>query len=678
MEQRTLGDYKIIKSIGQGALGTVHLAEHRFIKRQYVLKVLPEELSTDRGFIQRFEEDVGLLASLDHPNIVKIHNVSFDQGQYFLVTDCIVDDLGETTNLAQYVMGLRRTLEEEELFHLLLQVADPLDYAHAKKAGTKDFVHRSLKLNNILVGKGEHGIGIFLSDFGLSRIIGPGAVLTRTYKNVAEALGIGLQVVSQKAGLDRYPNPPIEQQKLLPLHTSFLQNYAFLAPEQKRLDSVHPVDAKADVYAFGVLAYFLLMNELPEGVFDMPSSRKKYLYHWDDLILNCLHNNPAKRPDHLMNALEAVRYGKSSPASEEISEITEQCDSKREEEPAPAELAQKYVASEYVEKAVLALQTAAGPSADVEAKPQLVLEGAQPVDAILQTKPIEASQGLKPNLQMPQLERPQTDLDPGAVFQINSSVKTYNPERKDVTNVKPLLTDMVVIPGGTKYRGSHDGNRDEMPRHQITLASFAIDIHPVTNEQFVRFLEVMGGEKDSNHNDIIRLRDSRIKRSGGKLSIESGYAKHPVVGVTWYGAVAYAKWVGKRLPTEAEWEIAARGEQENSLYPTGDDIEKTQANFFSSDTTAVMSYAPNGFGLYDMAGNVYEWCHDWYGYNYYEVSIQEPENPQGPLQGVYRVLRGGCWKSLKEDLRCSRRHRNNPGTVNGTYGFRCAAGVQDF
>ncbi len=215
-----------------------------------------------------------------------------------------------------------------------------------------------------------------------------------------------------------------------------------------------------------------------------------------------------------------------------------------------------------------------------------------------------------------------------------------------------------------------------MPRHHITLASFAIDIHPVTNEQFVRFLEVMGGEKDSNHNDIVRLRDSRIKRSGGKLSIESGYTKHPVVGVTWYGAIAYAKWVGKRLPTEAEWEIASRGGRENVLYPTGDDIEKTQANFFSSDTTAVMSYVANEFGLYDMAGNVYEWCHDWYGYNYYEMSIQEPENPLGPLQGVYRVLRGGCWKSLKEDLRCSRRHRNNPGTVNGTYGFRCATDVQ--
>jgi formylglycine-generating enzyme required for sulfatase activity len=694
MEERTLGDYKIIKSIGQGTLGSVYLAEHRFMKRQYVLKVLPEELSSDRGFIQRFEEDIGILASLDHPNIVKIYNISFAQGQYFLVTDCIVDELGETTNLAQYVMGLRRSLEEDELFHILRQVADPLDYAHTKKTGTKDFVHRCLKLNNILVGKGKLGVDIYLSDFGLSRIIGSGSVLTRTYKNVAEALGIGLNALVQKAGQDRYPNPPIEQQKLIPLHTSFLQNYAFLAPEQKRLDSVYSLNAKVDVYAFGVLVYFLLMKELPEGIFDMPSSRGQYLYQWDQLIKNCLQNNPAKRPDHLLSALESIRPEKISIIIEEPKMVVEQVQQKIAREETLEEMRVKlavfdtHASAECLEGTSLVMQCVASSAREVGTKAVELetdhgVEMIQPSDSTLsissveKAKVIDNSPSLKPSLQMPQLERPQTDLDPGAIFQVNSSVKTYNPERRDVTNVKPLLTDMVIIPGGTFYRGSQDGNRDEMPRHQISLGSFAVDIHPVTNEQFVRFLEVMGGEKDSNHNDIIRLRDSRIKRSGGKLSIESGYTKHPVVGVTWYGAVSYAKWVGKRLPTEAEWEVAARGEQENNLYPTGDDIEKTQANFFSSDTTAVMSYAFNGFGLYDMAGNVYEWCHDWYGYNYYEISNQEPENPLGPLQGVYRVLRGGCWKSLKEDLRCSRRHRNNPGTVNGTYGFRCAAGVQN-
>ncbi|MCE2982031.1 MAG: SUMF1/EgtB/PvdO family nonheme iron enzyme [Parachlamydia sp.] len=650
MDHRILGDYHLIKPIGQGTLGTVFLAEHRFMKRQCTLKILPEELAADPGFIQRFQNDISLIASLDHPQIVKTHNISFSQGTYFIVTDCITNDSGETKNLAHYLNSLSSPLDEEEIYHILYQAAQGLDYAHEQQADGKRLSHLGLKLNNILVGKKITGKGvqIFLSDFGLSWIIGSGAVLTRIYKNVAEALTIGLPGVWEKTGEDAFPSPSIDQQQLIPLHASFLQSYAFLAPEQKRLNASLSPDIKADSYAFGVLAYYLLMKELPEGIFEMPSQKEAFRYSWDPLLQSCLQANPVKRPTLLVELMADVRSSTRSPAPIAMPVY----------EPPPV-----------MEKCILELPPLAEIIKEEPAIATAVKEAVRPAE--------ENSVNLRPFLQNPQLERPQTDPDPAAIFQINTAVKVYNPERKDVSNIKPILTDMVIIQGGAFYRGSQDGNRDEMPRHQIFLPSFAFDMHPITNEQFVRFLEVMGGEKDSNHIDIIRLRDSRIKRSAGKLSIESGYSRHPVVGVTWYGAIAYAKWVGKRLPTEAEWEIASRGGVENALYPTGEEIEKSQANFFSSDTTPVMSYAPNGFGLYDLPGNVYEWCHDWYGYNYYEASIQEPDNPQGPLQGVYRVLRGGCWKSLKEDLRCSRRHRNNPGTVNGTYGFRCAADVQE-
>lgn len=643
-DARIFGDYTAIKQIGQGALGTVYLAEHRFMKRQYVIKVLPEELSSDRTFIQRLEEDIAILAALDHPHIVKIHNISFANGHYFIVTDCIVDEMGETTNLAQYMLARGKRLEEDNLLRVLRQLADALNYAHSKKIGGKGMAHRGIKLNNILVGKSKSGaIDLYLSDFGLSRIIGTGAVLTRTYLAMAEALGINAGLCSTKTS-QRYPNPPIEPSKLTSLHLSFLQNYAFLAPEQKKLDLQHSVDTKIDIYAFGILTYYLLMGEFPEGLFEMPSMHLfDHEYNWDQLIHSCLQSDPVKRPEFILTALEAIKNYSSA------------------EDPQPAQQEIEEVLS-VAKQEVVPVLAPTKPSV-VTLEDKVTAENEPPIT-------------LKPVLHVAQLERPETDLDPAAVFNIDTTVKYYKPERKETKNVQPLLTEMQVIIGGAFYRGSNDGSRDEMPRHQISLMSYAIDIHPVTNEQFVRFLEAMGGEKDSNHHDIIRMRDSRIKRSAGKLSIESGYAKHPVVGVTWYGAIAYAKWIGKRLPTEAEWEIAAYGGLEGALYQTGEDIEKTQANFFSADTTPVMSYAPNGYGLFDMAGNVYEWCHDWYGYNYYELSIQEPENPKGPLQGVYRALRGGCWKSLKEDLRCSRRHRNNPGTVNGTYGFRCAADVQ--
>lgn len=651
-EVRLLGDYKLIKQIGQGSLGQVFVGEHRFTKKQYAIKILPEELASDRAFLQRFEDEIAIISTLDHPHIVKTYNVSFSQGLYFLVTECIVDQMGESTNLWQYFSSCNKSLDEEELIAIAGQIADALDYAHGLKTmNTRKLVHRGVKLNNILIGvdqnKGGFGsLQVTLSDFGLSKIVGTGACLTRTFKAMAEALGIANALPWHRTGQDRYPNPSIETQKLIPLHHSFIQNFAFLAPEQKRVELVS--DEKADVYAFGVLIYFLLMNDFPEGGFSLPSSRKNsYSWNWDLVVTECLKANPEERPKSLEELLL-----RASNCTQLLSTANIEIEQSREQTPVlvakpvitPAEFVEEIKASKFQEIAVEV--------------PQEVLAGsfrqsAQQFDLFgVPTSGRSVREAIAKNMER--------------------VVKEYHPEKNENKNVQPILTDMVVIPVSVEFRGSNQGCRDEMPRHCVRLQPFAFDIHPVTNEQFVRFLDAIGDEKDSQNHDIIKLKDSRVKRSAGRFIIEPGYSKHPVAGVTWYGARGYAQWIGKRLPTEAEWEIACCGGLENPTYSTGESIEKTQANFFSSDTTAVMSYPPNKYGLYDMAGNVYEWCHDWYEYAYYEASAQEPDYPKGPLQGVYRVLRGGCWKSLKEDLRCSKRHRNNPGAANGTYGFRCA------
>lgn len=579
--------------MGQGSLGTVYLGEHRFLKRFFALKVLPEEFSSEGEFISRFKKEISFLAALDHPHIVKMHQVSHAENYYYLVSDCIANESGETTNLNQYLTEHTPFIPEEELVRIAQQIGSALDYAHQRE---EPISHRGIKLNNILIKRDKEGISAYLSDFGLSKIIGPSLVLSRSYKAVADCLGISIVGNDQANGSERYPTSPYDSGKLSALHHSFIQNFAFLSPEQKLMEGIS--DIKSDIYAFGVLIYYIIFRRFPEGIFDLPSTAvTPYQLNWDGVIQNCLQLDPKKRPSSLKEVLEGLLS-----------------------EPAP-------------------------------------------------------SLSLKPHLKPKEIVRPEFEADPGAIFNTEMSVGRYQPAIKEIVRHEPLLTEMVVIEGGAFLRGSQQGNRDEMPQHLITVAHFALDIHPVINEQFVRFLEEMGGEKEGNNNDMIRLKESRIKRMAGKLSIESGYSKHPVVGVTWYGAVAYAKWVGKRLPTEAEWEIAATSGLEGNEYPSGKNIEKAHANFFSADTTPVMSYPPNTWGFYDMAGNVYEWCQDWYDYHYYTLSVQEPNQPKGPLQGVYRVLRGGCWKSLKEDLRCSHRHRNNPGTMNGTYGFRCAADV---
>ncbi|MDE3055108.1 MAG: SUMF1/EgtB/PvdO family nonheme iron enzyme [Verrucomicrobiota bacterium] len=592
------GDYILQRELGSGVFGPCYLAEHRFLKRPFVLKKLSDEFCSDPSFGRRFEAEIAAIANLNHPNLLPIYSASFHEGFYFLVADPLLEEK-EAFHLDHFLQKGKRKLSEEEIFFLLGQLASVLDYAHEQ-----GIFHGALKPTNLFILPQEQRV--LLSDFGLVRMVGEKHYLLSLCRKAAESVG----------------------QTALESHRHFLQGFSCLAPEQKALD-FQLIDARADSYAFGILAYYFLTSKWPEGHFDLPSKLLPGLsYHWDLLISRCLQSNPLLRPQKLQQALEEYLH-------------------------APRSLSPELVPSSEL-----------GPIIDHAQQMAFSFPVAE-----------EQSASQKPLLQESKIERPEFEPDPGAIFHRDSGVSHYTPKQSTYLEVEPLLTEMVVIPGGTWWRGSSGGARDEMPRHQVHLPSFAIDIHPITNEQFLRFLQAMGGEKDHNNCDMIRLRDARIKRSGGKVTIESGYARHPVVGVTWYGAIAYAKWVGKRLPTEAEWEAAAMGGQSGILYPTGENIERTHANFFSSDTTAVQSYPPNGFGLYDMAGNVYEWCSDWYAYNAYEHSLIEPQAPKGPNQGVYRILRGGCWKSLKEDMRCSHRHRNNPGAVNGTYGFRCAADV---
>lgn len=310
-----------------------------------------------------------------------------------------------------------------------------------------------------------------------------------------------------------------------------------------------------------------------------------------------------------------------------------------------------------------------------------------------------------------------------------------------------MYDEMKYIPGGSFVMGGDSiwGRPDEFPRHKVKVSPFYMEKHEVTNAQFRAFVEATGyvttAEKKPDWEEIkkqlpvgtakpddsilaasslvfsppnhaISLNNASVwwkwvpgadwRHPEGPKSNTDGRDNYPVVQVSWDDAVAYAKWAGKRLPTEAEWEYAARGKKPNSIYPWGDqpvNLGELKANIwqgnFPNENTEkdryyraapVMSFPPNEYGLFDMAGNVWEWCSDWYRPDYYSQCAKQGmmTNPQGPGDSFdpdepyvsKRIVRGGsflCTDQYCSGFRVAARMKTSGDTSLEHTGFRCAA-----
>jgi eukaryotic-like serine/threonine-protein kinase len=256
---------------------------------------------------------------------------------------------------------------------------------------------------------------------------------------------------------------------------------------------------------------------------------------------------------------------------------------------------------------------------------------------------------------------PTTALVPTLVPPTTARVPTMVPTTVAPT---PGIGEMVLIPAGEFTMGSNDGDSDEKPSHTVYLDTFWMDKFEVTNALYKKCMDTGKCSRPSETKSSTR----------SSYYGNSQYDNYPVIYVSWNDANAFCAWAGKRLPTEAEWEKAARGTDART-YPWGNNFDRNLLNSSEgdkSDTTAVGSY-PGGaspYGIMDMAGNVWEWVADWYSDNYYSSSPRN--NPTGPSSGQYPVVRGGSWLHISIYARASGRFTYKPDSRYINLGFRCA------
>lgn len=265
--------------------------------------------------------------------------------------------------------------------------------------------------------------------------------------------------------------------------------------------------------------------------------------------------------------------------------------------------------------------------------------------------------------------------------------------------------DFVFVKGGKFIMGSDEdfAKTDERKLHEVIIDDFEMSIHEVTNFQYNEFLKAYGSDEVkegefqgkvmivSNEKGLTKLTSASQGYINNYWITSPGYEYFPVVGVTWYGAYEYARYYGYRLPSEAEWEYAAREGGKKVLFGNGSEIaDPSGINFNASSKEKrhyskigeyrgsqmrVANFKPNALRLFDMSGNVWEWCQDWYESNWYFHSRKY--NPSGPWFGKYKVIRGGSWFNNAEDIRTTDRSFFSPYEYNSDIGFRVVRSVNN-
>jgi len=632
----TIGKYEIIEEIGRGGFAVVYKARDPTLDRIVALKVLHAHVAENQAFLRRFEQEARTAARFDHPNIVTIYEVGEAAGQHYIAMTYLPG------------RGLDKDLEETDgplplaqVVDIVSQVAQSLEYIHQRGA-----IHRDVKPANVIVSDAGRAT---LLDFGIVRA----------------ADGTKLTTAGEMMGTPQY-----------------------MSPEQAEGEEI---DHRSDIYALGVMAYQMCTGHAP---FEDTSPVVVLRLHADKAPPDPREVNP-DLPDAVAEViLKALakqpedRYPSAGAFARALMEALSARKQKRREKAAAISLPPLSIPawirpmSGIVVGILLLFLTL------YVVRPVLIrLMPFTPTDSPTNTPTPTSTPTLVPS------PSPSPTWPP--------DVPPPNASLHDTWTRPADGMVMVYVPGGMFQMGSTEGDDDEQPVHEVTLDGFWIDQTEVTVAQFRKFVNATGHQtqaEDQNWGYAYtgsswgQIEGANWQHPQGSESV--ALEVHPVVQVSWQDAMVYCEWVGGRLPTEAEWEYAARGEQD-LIYPWGDEFECSRGNFDDEMEiddevvpggegcdgyirTAPVGSFPDGASwcdALDMAGNVWEWVADWYDEDYYKRSVIE--NPAGPEARTYRVLRGGSWNDYNWFVRAACRVGDLPTFTSINYGFRCSSSVSE-
>ena len=638
--------YRIEAQVGHGAFAEVYRTTHLSLNALRALKVLRRDApglgSTEYSdYRQRFQLEAQLGAQLDHPNVIRIYD--FQPLNETLVLIMEYAPGGSLLELLQNQRQQQTPLPVAKAVQIGIDVAQGLAALH-----TLDVVHRDLKPSNILFdAQGRAKV----ADLGLAQIAhGP----------------------SMRSQLSRplpHPGTP-----------------AYMSPEQRATGDY--LTSASDIFTLGVVLFEMLTGRvyrnLPAGT--RARALRADVPAWlDDVLARMLDEDPKVRPWDGAAAAACLTASEKPSAPALVIPVTPV-----EAQPAPAPQRAAPPTQAAPVPMPVRQPTPAGsavgtpksaPQSTAERKPFPVWVGVLLGVMGLAGLIWGLSQGGAGATPTPE-RTVEAIMVTQEMVRVITATPSPEPETVQTAEATETLTTvsvihtlgdtwtrpadgmvMVYVPAGEFQMGSTEGYDAEEPVHAVVLNGFWLDRTEVTNAQYQKCVtagdcEVSGYASNSDYNGVAQ----------------------PVVGVSWHDAVAYCKWAEARLPTEAEWEYAARG-PEGLIYPWGNTWDCARGNFNTdcgSDSyalTAPVGSFPEGtswVGALDLAGNVWEWVADWYG----SYSSGRQVNPAGPQSGTARVLRGGSWGSSENYARCANRLWYTPtGTGNGYRGFRCGVSL---